>query len=96
VQKRRLLAISSIPSRTSLLEDTASLGATGFNGWLSQHWREGMFDRPSVQSGGNYPAISAAYSKTVHAILSGKDDPHEALTRLQAQLITLTGTAKTP
>jgi trehalose/maltose transport system substrate-binding protein len=94
VQKRRLLAIASIPSRTSLLEDRALLNDTAFNGWLSQHWREGMFARPSARSGKHYAALSNAYSKAMHGILSGKDDPHEALTRLQSQLVSIMQTPR--
>jgi ABC-type glycerol-3-phosphate transport system substrate-binding protein len=89
VQKRRLEVLSSIPSRTNLLQDETLLNDTAFNGWLSQHWREGMFARPSAQLGKHYAAISNAYSKAVHGVLSGKDDPHEALTRLQAQLVSI-------
>ena len=96
VQKRRLRALSGIPSRTSLLEDTALLHDSPFDGWLTQHWREGMFARPSVQSGKNYSKISDAYSKTAHDILSGKIDTREALTRLQAQLTSIMQTPNTP
>jgi trehalose/maltose transport system substrate-binding protein len=96
VQTRRLQALSSIPSRTNLLEDTTLLRDTAFNGWLTRHWREGIFARPSAQSGKHYAALSKAYSKAVHNVLSGKDDPHEALTRLQAQLVTIMRTPPAP
>jgi trehalose/maltose transport system substrate-binding protein len=96
VQTRRLQALSSIPSRTNLLEDTALLRDTAFNGWLNQNWRKGMFARPSAQSGQHYAAISNAYSKAVHNVLAGKEDPHEALIRLQAQLISIVRTPNVP
>jgi trehalose/maltose transport system substrate-binding protein len=89
VQTRRLRLISSIPSRSNLLEDKTLLRDTALNGWLSQHWREGMFARPSAQSGKHYAALSNAYSNAVHAVLSGKEDPQETLTRLQAQLVAI-------
>jgi trehalose/maltose transport system substrate-binding protein len=89
VQKRRLLALSGIPSRTNLLEDTTLLQDSPFTEWLSQHWREGIFARPSAQSGKHYTALSSAYSHAVHDVISGKSNPHEALTRLQAQLVTI-------
>jgi hypothetical protein len=62
---------------------------TGFNGWLSEHWREGMFTRPSARTGKKYGAISRAYSKAVHSVISGKQDPHQALAQLQAELVSL-------
>jgi trehalose/maltose transport system substrate-binding protein len=96
VQKRRLRALSGIPSRTNLLEDRILLQDSPFNGWLSQHWREGTFARPSAQSGKHYAKISDAYSKTVHDILSGKNDLHEALRRLQAQLTSIVQTPNAP
>jgi trehalose/maltose transport system substrate-binding protein len=96
VQMRRLTALSSIPSRTNLLQDATLLNDSAFNGWLTQHWREGMFDRPSAQLGKHYAAISSAYSKAVHDVISGKSDPHEALTRLQGQLISIMQTPGAP
>jgi trehalose/maltose transport system substrate-binding protein len=89
VQKRRLAAISSIPSRTNLLQDATLLRDTGFNGWLSQHWSEGMFARPSAQTGKKYTVISVAYSRAVHDVISGKCEPRERLTRLQEELVSL-------
>jgi len=86
VQKRRLIAISTLPSRTSLMSDATLLKDTAFNGWLSQHWKMGMFARPSSVSGKKYGAISRAYSKAVHDVIAGKRDPHQALTQLQAEL----------
>jgi hypothetical protein len=62
---------------------------TGFNGWLSEHWREGMFARPSAQTGKKYGAISRAYSKAVHDVISGKQDAHQALTELHTELVSI-------
>ena len=41
VQRERLIASSTIPTRTSLLGNASLLRDTAFNGWLSQHWQEG-------------------------------------------------------
>lgn len=89
VQRQRLLASGTVPSRTSLLSDMALLQNTGFNGWLSEHWREGMFARPSAQTGKKYGAVSRVYSKAVHDVISGKQDAHVALTELQKELISI-------
>jgi hypothetical protein len=67
----------------------ALLQNTGFNGWLSEHWREGMFARPSAQTGKKYGAVSRVYSKAVHDVISGKQDAHVALTELQKELISI-------
>jgi trehalose/maltose transport system substrate-binding protein len=89
LEKERLMASSTIPSRTSVLSDAASFRNTGFNGWLSQHWQEGIFARPSAMTGKKYPAVSQAYSKTVHDVISGKRDAHEALAQLHSDLISI-------
>jgi trehalose/maltose transport system substrate-binding protein len=89
VQRQRLLASGNVPTRTILLSDAILLQKTGFNGWLSQHWREGMFARPSAQTGKKYAAVSRAYSKAVHRVISGKEDAHQALAKLQVELVSL-------
>jgi len=89
VQRRRLVEIASVPSRTALLRDPALLQKTGFNGWLSGHWREGMFARPSAETGKKYNAISRAYSKAVHKVITGKQDAALALTQLHAELVSI-------
>jgi trehalose/maltose transport system substrate-binding protein len=96
VQKRRLNEVLSFPSRTSVLDEAVLLPDTVFSGWLSKHWSEGMFVRPSAQTGKNYAAISTAHSRTVHDVIAGKDDPHEALMRLQAQVVALMQSANGP
>jgi trehalose/maltose transport system substrate-binding protein len=89
VQRQRLLDAGTVPSRTSLLSDMTLLQNTAFNGWLSEHWREGMFARPSAQTGKKYSAVSRAYSKAVHNVISGKQDAHQALAQLQTALVSI-------
>ncbi len=89
VQRRRLIAISTLPSRTSLMNDATLLRDTALNGWLGQHWQAGMFARPSALTGKKYAAISRAYSKAVHDAIAGKRDPHQALAQLQAELVSI-------
>jgi trehalose/maltose transport system substrate-binding protein len=89
IQKQRLIASSTIPSRTSLLSNAHSFGNTGFNPWLSKHWQQGMFNRPSAKTGKKYEALSRAYSRAVHNVISGKQDPHQALHQLQTELTSI-------
>jgi trehalose/maltose transport system substrate-binding protein len=89
VQRRRLMASGSVPSRTSLLNDANLLRDTAFSGWIGQHLKEGMFARPSALTGKQYEAVSRAYSKAVHDALTGKQDPHQALVQLQTNLTSL-------
>jgi trehalose/maltose transport system substrate-binding protein len=89
VQRRRLVDIAGVPSRAVLLRDPALLQNTGFNGWLSEHWREGMFARPSAQTAKKYGAVSRAYSKAVHDVISGKQEAHRALAQLQTELVSI-------
>jgi len=86
VQRRRLISTSTAPSLTTLLNDATLLRSTAFNGWFGQHWQVGMFARPSSVTGKKYGAISRAYSKAVHDVISGKRDPHEASMHLQVEL----------
>jgi trehalose/maltose transport system substrate-binding protein len=88
-QRRRLVEIASVPSRTALLGDLALLQNTGFNGWLSGHWREGMFARPSAETGTKYNAISRTYSNAVHKVIAGKQDAAIALTQSHAALVSI-------
>jgi trehalose/maltose transport system substrate-binding protein len=89
VQRRRLLATSTVPSRTSLVNDANLLRDTAFSGWLGQHLQEGMFARPSALTGKKYEAVSRAYSKAVHDALTGRQDPHQAMVQLQANLVSI-------
>jgi trehalose/maltose transport system substrate-binding protein len=89
VQRRRLLATSTMPSRTSLVNDLTLLQDTAFHGWPSQRWQMGMFARPAAITGKKYAVVSRAYSKAVHDVISGKRNSHEALIQLQAELVSL-------
>jgi trehalose/maltose transport system substrate-binding protein len=90
IERQRLIASSAIPTRTGLLSNAALLQESGFGGWLGLHWREGMLYRPSSVTGENYSLIAHAYSKAIHNAISGKQDTHEALTNLHAELIAIT------
>jgi trehalose/maltose transport system substrate-binding protein len=89
VQKQRLIASSTVPSRSNLLKDASSLQNTALNGWLGQHWQVGMFARPSAITGKKYDAVSRVYSRAVHDVLAGKQDPHAALAKLQTDLVSI-------
>jgi hypothetical protein len=84
-----LVDIASVPSRTALLRDSVLLQNTAFNGWMSEHWQEGMFARPSVQTGKSYNTISRAYSKAVHDVIAGKQDAGLASAQLHAELVSI-------
>lgn len=89
VQMRRLRESSMVPIRSSLLSNEALLQNTAFKGWLSGHWREGMFFRPSTLTGKDYYAVSSAYSKAVHHAISGERDTPIMLAQLQEDLTSL-------
>lgn len=89
VQRRRLLATASVPSRTSLLRERNLLQDSAFSGWLGQNLQVGMYARPSALTGKKYEAVSRAYSKAVHDALTGKQDSHQSLGQLQAKLVSI-------
>ena len=48
-----------------------------------------MFARPSATTGEKYEGISAAYSKAVHNVITGRQDPHQAVLQLNAKLMAI-------
>jgi trehalose/maltose transport system substrate-binding protein len=89
LERDRVIASSTVPSRSSLLSDAALLQNTVFHGWLTQHWQAGMFARPSAVTGKKYDAVAAAYSKAVHDVIAGKQDAHVALAHIQTDLVSI-------
>jgi len=50
-----------------------------------------VVSRPSVEAGGLYQQVSAAYAAAVHAVLTGQKRAPEAAADLEKQLIQITG-----
>ena len=50
-----------------------------------------LVNRPSVEAGGRYKEVSAAYAAAVHSVLTGRKTPPEAAAELEKQLIEITG-----
>ncbi len=91
VERDRLIATGSIPSRMSLMEDSVLLKNSVFGGWPKGQPEEGIFSRPSGLTGNKYDAVSRSYAKAVHEAISGKLDAHAALSGLQTELESMLG-----
>jgi len=50
-----------------------------------------LVNRPSVEAGGRYKEVSAAYAAAVHSVLTGRKTGPEAAAELEKQLIEITG-----
>lgn len=50
-----------------------------------------LVNRPSVEAGGRYKEVSAAYAAAVHSVLTGRKTAPEAAAELEKQLIEITG-----
>ena len=50
-----------------------------------------LVNRPSVEAGGRYKEVSAAYAAAVHSVLTGQKSAPEAAAELEKQLIEITG-----
>lgn len=50
-----------------------------------------LVNRPSVEAGGRYKEVSAAYAAAVHSVLTGQKRAPEAAAELEKQLVEITG-----
>ena len=50
-----------------------------------------IVDRPSIETGIAYKAVSKAYSDAVHSVLTGQQSAPEAAAKLEKQLMEMTG-----
>lgn len=50
-----------------------------------------LVNRPSVEAGGRYKEVSAAYAAAVHSVLTGQKRAPEAAAELERQLVEITG-----
>jgi trehalose/maltose transport system substrate-binding protein len=79
------------PVRPDLYDDPEVLRVSPYYAWLKDALPRIMVARPAAVTGRKYTAVSDAYAKAVHAVLTGEKSPAEAMTELQKNLVKLTG-----
>lgn len=84
-QKRRAIAGAFTPSIVALYDDAEVIAPNPFFRDLVQTFRSAVA-RPSGVTGARYNRVSADFAAALHAVLSGQQQPAEALARLDRQL----------
>jgi trehalose/maltose transport system substrate-binding protein len=90
VQKMRAVDGSFNPTIESLYEDPDVLAASPFFGTLYDVFVNAT-PRPSTQTAPQYNAVSTAFFKAVHNVLTGQTDAETAFMELELDLQDLTG-----
>jgi trehalose/maltose transport system substrate-binding protein len=90
-QKRRMVESAHLASRVALYDDPQVLAANPYCRRLKPVFLGGTIARPSTVTGRLYPQVSDAYYTAVHSILTRQSRPAEALERLEARLVAITG-----
>ena len=89
-QKFKAIEGSKNPTIKSLYEDEEVLEATPFFGKLYDVFINATA-RPSTQTAPNYKAVSTAFYKSVHSVLTGEMEADTALEKLELDLQDITG-----
>ena len=72
------------------------MAKTPLGGEIGERWRNGLTLRPAMLLGKDYPAVSAAYSATLHRIVAEKATPALVLRELQHKTALLAGLVEKP
>jgi trehalose/maltose transport system substrate-binding protein len=80
-----------MPTRLALYDDPRLLKSSPYYSWLKNDFERLAAARPSGVTGEKYLAVSDAYKESVHSILTGEDDPAEAMAKLERRLEEITG-----
>ena len=89
--RERAEAGAYIPARIALRDDPRLMSRTSLKGTVARQVIQNMVARPSLQAGNSYNRVSRAYYNAVHSVLARRVAPAAALTRLEADLVSITG-----
>ncbi len=90
-QMERVHEAGSVPTRWSLQQRPDLMENTPFHGLLSGRAMTGIVARPSLAAGPAYDRVSSAYFNAVHSALTHQLTAEQALERLEAELVRITG-----
>jgi trehalose/maltose transport system substrate-binding protein len=79
------------PVRQDLYDDPEVLSVNPYYSWLKDALPRIMVARPAAVTGRKYTAVSNAYAKAVHEVLTGEKSPANAMAELEKMLVQVTG-----
>lgn len=79
------------PVRRDIYEDPEALRTNPYYSWLKDALPRIVVARPAAVSGKKYTAVSEAYAKAVHDVLTRQKSPAGAMAELEKTLVQLTG-----
>lgn len=82
---------SFMPTRIALYSDPELLRLNPYFSWLKNDFTAMAVARPASVTGEKYLEVSEAYKQAVHSVLTGDDDPTDAMTKLERKLADITG-----
>jgi trehalose/maltose transport system substrate-binding protein len=94
VQVKRSRQLSEPPTLPELYDLPQVLGPNPRFAVMSQGFRSGTVSRPSAVTGRKYEAVTEAYMRVVHSVLTGEKSPPEAAVALESELVRITGFKK--
>jgi trehalose/maltose transport system substrate-binding protein len=91
IQLRFTRELGWTPVRRDIYEDPEALRTNPYYAWLKDALPRIMVARPAAVTGKRYDAVSDAYAKAVHAVLTKEKSPADAMAELEKTLVQLTG-----
>ena len=91
VEKKRAIDSSYLPTIPALYDDAEVLTANPYYADIKSVLANGAVARPSTVSGKNYDKVSQAYYANIHAILAKTVSVNDGLSKLQSDLVAITG-----
>ncbi len=85
-----------MPTFPDLYDDRRLLEAQPHFAGVRQMLLQSAVARPSTVAGRSYPQVAAAYSRAVHSVLTDRASAADAVTRLERELMAMTGLKPTP
>ena len=94
VQVKRSRVLSQPPTLPQLYDLPEVREANPRFALLSHAFRTGMVSRPSAVTAEKYEAVTEAYIRAVHSVLTGGKDAPEVAAALETELVRTTGFKK--
>jgi trehalose/maltose transport system substrate-binding protein len=91
VQAKRSRVLAQPPTLANLYAEQAVIGPDPRYTVVGQGFRTGLVRRPSIVTGKNYQAVSDAYVKAVHSVLTHQKSGADAAANLETELVRITG-----
>jgi len=91
VQRYNAIHRGYLPTRSSILREPAVVRANPAYALMGDVFDHGAIVRPSTVAGSRYDAVSAAYSRAVHSVITGGSEANAAVDELEDQLRRILG-----